>query len=1388
MRKITKQILSLVLSLAMVMGLFAVVPMSAVASDTVPHCTIIEPENQNRGGNHKTWAEKKAKLTVNSTIPGTTVQVDDMDNTDLAALGKNLVQKFKVANYEGDYTKVIQPNREQFKLMVDNKMPCGAGSSWDLGADPATSVNGYYANLTPNDNEVTGKARFGTDIYDALVLVDLGTTTVIDKIYHFAHMDYNMAWQTYGIFVSNDKNTLFDASNEVAQFDYSGAYQGSAWFDLNGGHSSGSAVGRNPEGQIWSFTGTEKPVGRYVGYKLYESEINNRIDFYEIGVNGTQNVNIVYPELADGVKTESGVGFIDKVEHLLLESKYQTTVQVDNIDNDDLAPLGDSVIESVKWISAAGTDYVEFDANRFSGVTDGEIPCGNGSVWVGSTGSSYSTDLTNSTATETGAARFETGAYDTLIVAKLKGVVEITNIFPFAHMDYNMAWETYKVYVSDTEEDLWNAENEVYAFDYHEGYKKGNQYVLNGKSGSGSSLNRRPQGQIWTFTGDEKPMGKYVGFKLYDAQQAKDRVDIYELGVTGNIIPYLPTDCNDLVEVAATDGELLLVPGTTEQFTVTAHGVNVTAVKIVKEGAEDVILTAEEGIYTTPILEEGMKIKVETDKDSTTPVNGVWNGIDLSKNSTAYDPKIWDSDVTYNEGIMIYEGRTTAKLLYPIDEIVSVRSYDLQTVYYPEKDYTVTADGELKIPDGSNIKVYDDTTDFYNFEEGKTSTDWNKVGAWESVQWKYQISVTYKHTKTWGNNSAYETAPETQVDKLKTFIDKAKSGATTNVVFYGDSVGVGCSSTGLNEFSFEYAAKPASELNRKWVTKANSYGLNVNNLPDWVCETWPRAVTNALKEKYGDNITYTNRSIGSTASTWGSERENLEFLLGPGDTEYPCPTPDLLIINYGLNEAGNSKDLQKSNTKKIIGYARELNPDCAIILISPFYPPQYNGNYELTTWKIPEQEEGYYELANEYEGVAVAPINSITGSMNDVKSPVDYTHNLFNHPNDFGNRIYASSILALFAPCKEHKYVDCEADEVCKVCGAENTEKAHKFGDYISDNNATCEADGTKTKYCNNCEETETITDLGSKLDHTYNVTKYDEQDHWSECECGDKDLTSVQGHAMSRNYDDTYDWLDCDCGYKTDIKKHTLKKKADGSKHWQECTCGYTTTKVNHTLVKKTDAYKHWQQCACGYTTTKVNHVYGNAYVVTKATLSGNGLLKKNCACGHSVNAGTISKIKTVSIAASVAYTGKTLNPKVTVKDAAGKPIASTNYTVTYSKNKSVGKATAKVVFKGNYSGTKTLTFKIVPKTTKISSLKAGKKSFTVKYSKQTSGSGYEIQYSTSKSFKGAKTVKITKNKTVSKTVKKLKSKKTYYVRVRVTKGSSYKSNWSAVKKVKVK
>ena len=85
------------------------------------------------------------------------------------------------------------------------------------------------------------------------------------------------------------------------------------------------------------------------------------------------------------------------------------------------------------------------------------------------------------------------------------------------------------------------------------------------------------------------------------------------------------------------------------------------------------------------------------------------------------------------------------------------------------------------------------------------------------------------------------------------------------------------------------------------------------------------------------------------------------------------------------------------------------------------------------------------------------------------------------------------------------------------------------------------------------------------------------------------------------------------------------------------------------------------------------------------------------------------------------------------------------------------------------------------------LTKLKKGKKSFTAQWSKANGVDGYQIQYSLKKNFKGAKTKWSKGNKL---TVKKLKSKKTYYVRVRAYKnigGKNVYSAWST-KKIKVK
>jgi hypothetical protein len=78
------------------------------------------------------------------------------------------------------------------------------------------------------------------------------------------------------------------------------------------------------------------------------------------------------------------------------------------------------------------------------------------------------------------------------------------------------------------------------------------------------------------------------------------------------------------------------------------------------------------------------------------------------------------------------------------------------------------------------------------------------------------------------------------------------------------------------------------------------------------------------------------------------------------------------------------------------------------------------------------------------------------------------------------------------------------------------------------------------------------------------------------------------------------------------------------------------------------------------------------------------------------------------------------------------------------------------------------------------------------VKWAKQaTQTTGYQIQYSTSSKFTSYKTVTISKNSTVSKTVSKLTANKKYYVRVRTYKtvnGKKIYSSWSAAKNVTTK
>lgn len=204
-------------------------------------------------------------------------------------------------------------------------------------------------------------------------------------------------------------------------------------------------------------------------------------------------------------------------------------------------------------------------------------------------------------------------------------------------------------------------------------------------------------------------------------------------------------------------------------------------------------------------------------------------------------------------------------------------------------------------------------------------------------------------------------------------------------------------------------------------------------------------------------------------------------------------------------------------------------------------------------------------------------------------------------------------------------------------------------------------------------------------------------------------------------------------------------------------------------------------------YTVTYRNNVkLGTAYAIVTGIGIYRGTVNRTFKIvKKSISAVTISSVK------DRIYTGKAQKPGITMKNNGVKLVKNTDYTIRYSKNKSIGQAVITIKGKGNYTGTKKIYFKILPKAPTLSKVKSVAKGKLTAYWTRVSGvSGYQIQYSLKSSFSSVKSVTVSSG-SVSKTISALKKGKVYYVRIRAYKkvdGKKYYSAWSKVKKVTVK
>ncbi len=218
--------------------------------------------------------------------------------------------------------------------------------------------------------------------------------------------------------------------------------------------------------------------------------------------------------------------------------------------------------------------------------------------------------------------------------------------------------------------------------------------------------------------------------------------------------------------------------------------------------------------------------------------------------------------------------------------------------------------------------------------------------------------------------------------------------------------------------------------------------------------------------------------------------------------------------------------------------------------------------------------------------------------------------------------------------------------------------------------------------------------------------------------------------------------------------------------------------------------------------------HTWDGGKVTKEATTETEGEMTYTCtACGFTRTEmiPKITEVAKISIARAKitnvktkTYTGKKRTQKPVVKVGSKKLVKGTDYKLTYKSNVNVGLATMTISGIGKYTGTVKKTFKINPKGAVISKPKAAKKTIIVKWKaqktkmKKTRITGYEVQASLKKNFKKlAKKATVKGYRKTSVKLTKLKSNKTYYVRVRTymkVGKKTYRSAWSKVKTVKVK
>jgi len=169
---------------------------------------------------------------------------------------------------------------------------------------------------------------------------------------------------------------------------------------------------------------------------------------------------------------------------------------------------------------------------------------------------------------------------------------------------------------------------------------------------------------------------------------------------------------------------------------------------------------------------------------------------------------------------------------------------------------------------------------------------------------------------------------------------------------------------------------------------------------------YPDLVTAQLRVLYNSDVALSNRAVAGWSVANGVT--DLDNLLRE--------QPDLIIVAYGMNDVGRKDpDWYSDQTGMIIERVQGARPETEILLVATML-----GNREWI--HTPRDIFPLYRdklKAFVGPGVALADVTAVWELLCRHKNDLDLTGNGLNHPNDFGHRLYAQTILQLLMPGAE---------------------------------------------------------------------------------------------------------------------------------------------------------------------------------------------------------------------------------------------------------------------------------------------------------------------------------------------------------------------------------